>query len=244
MMPLEELRQLIGQLGEDQLKGLKEHILKLSPHPLEVEWGVDAETILTAIERSSDLTRRGVRGIIAEAVFERFIVTELARFGWERIVVPKDRPYDSHLQSAGLSARIQIKLQRSEKSLPKLYYPNRFGAETYYVVEVQKTRGGKKKTGDRKKGIEAPDDILKPAAELTRPYRFTDFDILGVNMHPSSRDWKDFRFTVAAWLLPRPGEPDKIAIFQPVARNPNNVWTNDLRQCLDWLRSGDRRSVL
>ncbi len=43
---------------------------RLVLHPLESEWDINAETILSAIRRSSDLTLRGIRGIIAEATFE------------------------------------------------------------------------------------------------------------------------------------------------------------------------------
>jgi hypothetical protein len=78
----------------------------------------------------------------------------------------------------------------------------------------------------------------------TRPYRFGDFDILAVNMHPSSADWKNFRYTLASWLLPRAKDPSLIEIFQPVASVPNDVWTNDLRTCLRWFEGGDKHSVL
>jgi hypothetical protein len=47
-----------------------------------------------------------------------------------------------------------------------------------YAVEVQKTRSGEKK------------------GQKTRPYRFGDFDILAVNLHPTTGDWKRFVYTV------------------------------------------------
>jgi len=77
-----------------------------------------------------------------------------------------------------------------------------------------------------------------------QPYRFGDFDILAVNMHPSSGDWQNFRYTVASWLLPRGQDKSLIEIFQPVASDPNDVWTDDLSVCLDWFISGENRSVL
>ena len=88
--------------------------------------------------------------------------------------------------------------------------------------------------------VEATDSVTIQ----TRPYRFDDFDILAVNMHPSSGDWKNFRYTVASWLLPRAKDATLIEIFQPVASVPNNVWTDDLAVCLDWFASGEKRSVL
>ena len=78
----------------------------------------------------------------------------------------------------------------------------------------------------------------------TRPYRFGDFDILAVNMHPSSGDWKSFRYTVASWLLPRASDKSLVEIFQPVAAIPDNVWADDLTTCLDWFESGEKRAVL
>jgi hypothetical protein len=147
------------------------------------------------------------------------------------------------LEKGKQTARIQIKLQRLEKAVPKLYYPNHYDQGSLYVVEVQKTRGGKKKTKkllpEIGTAVEGVDEV-----EETRPYRFGDFDILAVNMHPSSGNWKNFRYTVASWLLPRPEDAALIEIFQPVAATPNNVWTEDLSVCLDWYESGEKRMVL
>jgi hypothetical protein len=72
----------------------------------------------------------------------------------------------------------------------------------------------------------------EPVTVSTRPYRFGDFDILAVNMHPSSGNWRNFRYTLASWLLPRLANTGLIEIFQPVAATPNDVWTDDLGSCL------------
>ena len=63
-------------------------------------------------------------------------------------------------------------------------------------------------------------------------------------MHPSSGDWKDFRYTLASWLLPRVNDVSLIEIMQPVAASPNTVWTSDLSECLEWFRAGEKRKVL
>lgn len=97
-----------------------------------------------------------------------------------------------------------------------------------YVVEVQKTRGG----------------IDPTTGQDTRPYRFGDFDILAVNLHPSTDNWKEFRYTVSNWLLPRFENETLIEKFQPVAREPNEAWTDSLGDCIEWLTAGgDRRIV-
>jgi hypothetical protein len=89
------------------------------------------------------------------------------------------------------------------------------------VVETQRSRVGRNSQG-----------------EDTRPYRFGEFDILGVSMEPVSRDWSTFRFTLGRWLIPRAANPLWIAIYQPVSLTPDDDWTDSLAQCIEWLESG------
>jgi len=221
----EAIRKLIAECSAEERKALRQFLSTIAPHPLEREWGIDADTILSAIRRSSDLTKRGVRGIIAEAVFEHSVLPTLAGSGWEPEVILGDLSYDAHVQNGEASARIQIKLQRLEKGVPKLYYPKHYEEGSLYVVEVQKTRSGEKTTKQTLKGSDTTLEATDTITVQTRPYRFGDFDILAVNMHPSSGDWKSFRYTVASWLLPRANDSALIEIFQPVAATPNDVWT-------------------
>jgi hypothetical protein len=241
---VEAIKKLISECSADEQEAVKRYLRTLLPHPLESEWGIDAETILSAIRRSSDLTKRGVRGIIAEAVFENSVLPSIKVAGWEPVEIIGNLSYDVHLQRGNVSARIQIKLQRLEKGVPKLYYPKRYDEGSLYVVEVQKTRSGEKTTKQLLPGTETTLEATDSITVKTRPYRFGDFDILAVNMHPSSGDWKSFRYTVASWLLPRASDGSLIEIFQPVAAVPNDVWTNDLSVCLDWFVSGETRTVL
>ena len=223
---------------------MRRYLSVVAPHPLEQDWGIDADTILTAIRRSSDLTRRGVRGIIAEAVFENSILPSLVGSGWEAATIQGDQSYDVHLKKGEHSARIQIKLQRLEKGVSKLYYPKHYPEGTLFVVEVQKTRSGEKTTKQKLQGSDETLEATNTVTVQTRPYRFGDFDILAVNMHPSSGDWKQFRFTIASWLLPKSSDKKLIETFQPVAAKPDEVWTDDLATCLEWLEAGAERSVL
>ena len=100
-----------------------------------------------------------------------------------------------------------------------------FAGEQLYVVEVQRTRSGLEN------------------GESTRPYRFGEFDILAVNMHPSTGDWKRFLYTVSSWLLPRPEHTNLIQIMQPVPSRPDEYWTDDLCLCLKWFRSGIKKRL-
>jgi hypothetical protein len=234
---LDRVIEFIDRCSEKDRKSLLEYLRrKLPRHPLEEKWDIDAETILTAIHRSPDLTQRGVRGILAEAVFERDILPGVEKLGWRIVSAPLgDFPYDFHLEKQGRRATIQVKLQRIERGIPKRYQPRQYTAELY-VVEVQKTRSGKKRQQETPTTLYSGD-------ESTRPYAFGDFDILAVNMQPTTHTWTDFRCTVGTWLIPRKTNSRLIEIFQPVSLQPNDVWTDRLDVCLDWFQTGVRRKA-
>jgi hypothetical protein len=228
---LENLKKLLDQCTDEERAALLDYLrARLPQHPLEREWGVGSEIILSAISRSSDLTKRGVRGIIAEAVFERNVLAGLD--GWEGVRFVEDRPYDFLIRAKSdnpREVRIQVKLQRMLKQQPMwASEANRHFPKDMYVVEVQKTRGG----------------FDPQTNEDTRPYRFGEFDILAVNMHPSTRDWNKFLFTLGSWLIPRSPDTALIEIFQPVATTPSNVWTDKLEACLEWLTANQPKRIL
>lgn len=239
---LEAIKTAIRECSNDDRRALRHYLHALDPHPLERDWGVDADTVLSAIRRSSDLTKRGVRGIIAEAIFESKVLPEVESLGWKSETVVGDQSYDVLLRRDAGPVRIQIKLQRLEKGQPKIYYPKHYGDNSLYVVEVQKTRSGEKKLPSEQKATES--SSVASTTVQTRPYRYGDFDILAVNMHPSSSNWKDFRYTLASWLLPRKSDPSLIEIFQPVASTTNDAWTDDLGVCLRWFEDGVERKLL
>jgi len=241
---LAAIRKLIDECSEEDRRALKLYLRRLIPHPLEHEWGIDADTILSAISRSSELTKRGVRGILAEAVFVNEVTPTVASSGWRAIDFSGDHPYDALLKKGDLAARIQVKLQRLEEGVPKLYYPKHYERGSLFVVEVQKTRTGEKTARKTTPGTEATITTTESVTVSTRPYGFGDFDILAVNMHPSSGNWRNFRYTVASWLLPRAANTSLIEIFQPVAATPNDVWTDDLGTCLIWFEEAKRFRVL
>ncbi|HEY6352311.1 MAG TPA: hypothetical protein VI636_23175 [Candidatus Angelobacter sp.] len=226
----DEFKALIDQCTDEERAALFDYLKTRVPeHPLEKEWGVAADVILSAINRSSDLTKRGVRGIIAEAIFERHILSKLK--DWEIVSFVDDRPYDfliRHREIKGRAARIQVKLQRMKKQQAMFAVEaNRHYPKDMYVVEVQKTRGG----------------IDLQTNEDTRPYRFGEFDVLAVNMHPSTRDWSRFLFTLGGWLIPRSPNEALVEIFQPVPGAPNEFWTDDLDTALEWLAKGEKKRI-
>jgi len=227
---LDKLKGLLDECSKEEQAALLDNLKARLPHPIEEEWGVGADVILTAIARSSDLTKRGIRGIIAEAIFERHILPSLE--GWEAVRFNDDRPYDFLVRSKEPNpkeVRIQVKLQRMKMHRAMLASEaNRNYPKDMHVVEVQKTRGG----------------IDLQTNEDTRPYRFGEFDILAVNLHPSTKDWNKFLFTVGNWLIQRSSNPALMEIFQPVPYVPNASWTDNLGTSLEWLSTGQVKRIL
>ncbi|MGH9652057.1 MAG: hypothetical protein ACRD6B_01145 [Bryobacteraceae bacterium] len=245
---VEEICAVIDACSETEQRAILSHIRKrFSLHPLESEWDINAETILSAINRSSDLTLRGIRGIIAEATFADFVVPTLASI-WDVRPIEGDQPYDFFLKNRNsrMKLRIQVKLQRREKQEPKkasnnLRRPLTNPPEILYVVEVQRTRTGKRAVKSAAGQVNGETTL---EVEQTRPYRFGEFDILAVNMHPSTKDWRRFMYTVGNWLLPR-AEPlqNLIQIMQPVAAASDRYWTDDIDECIDWFLSQEKRRL-
>lgn len=177
-------------------------------HKLEETFHVRAGVILEAISRASDLTQRGVRGLIAETVFVLDIIPTLQ--GWQSVPPVGDASYDACLHKDGRIVRIQVKMQRKQAGQPML-------KNGLHVVEVQRTRTGKSKDGT-----------------ATRPYRFGEFDLLAVCLQASSDNWHSFMYVPAKSLAAKPLAKDQIATMQIIPEyGDNGVWTNDLNTALE-----------
>lgn len=224
---VKDVLRLLDDLPTDDQRLVLAHLRKLHPiHEIEADWGVPAEVILEAIARSSDLSQRGVRGLIAEAYFETCVLPLLT--DWEDVSPPPGNvAYDFAVKKGERVARIQVKTQRRKAGRPMKANEgySRLSSD-FYVVETQKTRAGKDSDGGD-----------------TRPYRFDDFDILAVNMEPATGDWREFRYTLARWLIPRDDDPALILKFQPVPLEPNDDWTDSLTTCLGWLEGDAEKRI-
>lgn len=220
--PLSEIKARILARPDADQRELLGWLRERHPiHELEAEFGAPAEVILEAISRASDLSRRGVLGLIAEASFK---VEILDRFdGWEDTGVEGDLSYDFLIARAERKVRIQVKRQRLVKGQPMVYA----GSGGLYVAETQRSRTGKHRT----------------TGEDTRPYRFGEFDVLAVCMQPVTGDWTSFRYTPAPWLVPRNDRHDWIKTLQPVSLEPNTDWTDSLALCLEWLDQKTQRTI-
>lgn len=222
---LDAIRQALLECSpEERRRVFNDLRAEFSIHQLEADLNTTAEVILGAIARGGALTLRGIRGIIAETYFHLNVVIPLASSGWSDVTGAGDLPFDFELQDKVGSVRVQVKNQRLEGGKPKLWRRANSNAPTY-VAETQRTRTGKSADGS-----------------ATRPYRFGEFDLLAVCLHPSTGNWGDFRYTVARWLLPRDGG-DLIKVMQPVSSVPNDDWTDNFLTAAGWFRSAGNKTI-
>jgi len=214
----DEVIRLLERCTPEERVDVFRHLRKEIPiHALETDLNTTAEIILEAISRSNDITQRGIRGIITELEFLTNVLQRLE--GWRVVQIIGDAPNDFKIDDGNDEVGIQVKMQRREKGVA-LVKDNRA------IVEVQRTRTGKNASG-----------------EPTRPYRFGEFDILAVSLHPSTNDWTKFMYTVGTWLLPRPKEPNLIKVMQPVSLTGDAQWTDNLLTCIGWFRSGEKKTI-
>jgi hypothetical protein len=212
MDTFEQLIEAVRSCSQEQKQQIFSEIRdSILIHQLERTFGVRAEVILEAISRAGDLTQRGIRGVIAETVFVLDILPTAT--GWLSDPPVGDVSYDACLEKSGRRVHIQVKTQRRERGQPMV----KAGS---YVVEVQRTRGGKKN------GIS------------TRPYRFGEFDLLAVCMWASTGDWNSFLYMPAQRLIPDPRDKGIIKTMQPVPNFENDEvgdgWTRSLAAGLEY----------
>jgi hypothetical protein len=227
----DELLRRILRLSEEERRHLWRSLRgTFVLHPIETRLNASAEAILEAISRASPLTIRGIEGIIAEASFATETVPQLP--AWRLLDCPPGEAYDFKLtdrDDAG-AIRLQVKMQRRKEHRPlrahEVYKTTRGWPADLLVVEVQRTRSGKKKSGEK-----------------SRPYRFGEFDVLAVSLGASKGKWAHFVYTVADWLIPNPTDSKLVLTYQPASPIRNEYWTDSFEEAAEWLRSGARRTI-
>jgi hypothetical protein len=226
--PATQIRQILGACTPEQQAALVKLLrAEYRIHRIEREWNTSAEIVLEALARAGPLTQRMFKGILAEAACKVEVLDKLE--GWKDVTPPGNHAYDFVIRRDDITVTIQTKLQRKEAGKPFMYrIPGKRGSATaFYVVETQKSRKGTDRT----------------SGENTRPYRFGEFDILAVSMEPATSDWSQFRFTIGDWLIPRKENPSLISIYQPVALEPNDDWTNSLTTAIKWLQAKRKKTI-
>ena len=191
-------------------------------HPYEAAVGAPAEMILEAVHRAPELTRRMLRGVIADAAFRTFVVAALEARGWKDVTPEGNFAYDYSVDDGRGPITIQVKLQRSERGAPVVKAGKRYGFDgEVFMTETQKTRTG-----------------TDGAANQTRPYRYGEFDVLAVSMQPSTGTWDSYMYTLGRWLLPGK-TAGEMATMQPVAKVAGEFWTHDFEVAAQWFREAD-----
>lgn len=220
---LDAIRALLAQCSPGQQETLfrelrERHII----HEFERVIGAPAEMILEAVHRAPELTRRMLRGVIADAAFRTFIVPAVKPQGWRDVTPEGNFAFDYKLDDGRGSVTVQVKLQRSEKGAPVVKDGRRYGFEgEVFITETQKTRTGNDGDGEK-----------------TRPYRYGEFDVLAVSMQPSTGKWDRYMYTLGRWLLPGKNAGE-MATLQPVSMKASAFWTDDFATVAAWFREDD-----
>jgi len=208
----EKILSILKRCDKNQIEILSKHLdLKPFSHPLEKLINVKAEILLDSLLRSSYITLNGIRGIIAESTFNDILVKNSKR--WKDIPAGAQNPYDFILEDNAGQVRIQIKLQRKVENLPWIR------KDGCAVVETERTRSGKTKDG-----------------ESSRPYRYGEFDLLGVCMEPSHGVWESFLFIPQKYLDPHKDDIRYLNKLQSVPLSPKNNWTDNLDEAVELFR--------
>lgn len=119
MSEVDRVKHLLEQCSTAQRKAIFDLLRVEFPiHALETKWNIPAELILEAIDRSSDLIKRGVRGIIAEVAFRIHVVAKLK--GWDSQELVGNLPYDFVLEDKLGRVRVQVKMQRLKEQAPMM----------------------------------------------------------------------------------------------------------------------------
>lgn len=231
---LETIQLLLTRCTDDERRIVFEDLRRtIRLHRLEIDFSAPAEVILEAIHRAPELTRRMLRGVIADAAFATIVVPSLAKAGWRDVTPEGNHSFDHELADAIGSVTVQVKLQRSERGSPVITTGTRYGLVAgMYMVEPQRTRSGRRRGNGN--GLQE--------SEKTRPYRYGEFDILAVSLQPSSGDWSSFRYTVGSWLLAGKRQ-EEIATYQPVPMTPDDDWTDSFDEVVKWFRSGHSKRI-
>lgn len=220
---LAAVRELLAQCSTEEQAALfrelrQRHVI----HDFERIIGAPAEMILEAVHRAPELTRRMLRGVIADAAFRTLVVLSLKAEGWEDVTPTGNYAYDYKLEDGAGTITVQVKLQRSAGGSPVVKRGERYGFDgEVYMTETQKTRTGTDGENNQ-----------------TRPYRYGEFDILAVSMQPSTGKWDRYMYTLGRWLL-QGKEAGEIATLQPVAKSSNEFWTDDFSTAARWFRAQD-----
>ena len=125
---LTTMRALLAQCTPEDRAVLFRELRALHQiHEFEAIIGAPAEMILEAVHRAPELTRRMLRGVIADAAFRTFVVPAVTPYGWSDVTPEGNFAYDYKLLDDVGPVTVQVKLQRSERGAPVIRTGKRYG---------------------------------------------------------------------------------------------------------------------
>lgn len=163
-------------------------------HALEIEYGLTAEELLTAIQRRFRL-KVALEGAVAEIHLAKYLVRLLESgviqsfHQWDT-----DDKYDFELRRPGDPTLYRIEC----KTIRNAFY-KKGGTPISYKVETRKTRNSLDSSGGR-----------------TRLYDADRFDILAVSLGKQTKDWTQFLFIRTRHLVRHQEHASKLSPLQRV----------------------------
>jgi hypothetical protein len=194
------------------------------------EWKSHTQTILRAV-RSSHPTRRGVTSAIAAAFFENSAFPALAHAGWSLSRSAPESPFTFSMTRDERDVRVLVAALHQESGKPRRYSGAEAQEPRYIALLPRKVVRTPPRPGSRP-GRPSEHESRVPMNHI---FSFNDFDLLAVNLQVATRQWIDFRFTLARWLAARADHSFLIAHEQPVPLEASHAWTGDLSLCVKWL---------
>ena len=94
------IRELLARCSPEERAALFRELRAMHQiHEFEAVIGAPAEMVLEAVHRAPELTRRMLRGVIADAAFRTFAVAALEPHGWCNVTPEGNFAYDYKLDN-------------------------------------------------------------------------------------------------------------------------------------------------
>ena len=116
---LATIRELLAQCSpEEQAALFRELRVRHLIHEFEEVVGAPAEMILEAVHRAPELTRRMLRGVIADAAFRQFAVLPMTESGWRDVTPAGNFAFDYKLEDdAAFEAALKQRRELGDEGL-------------------------------------------------------------------------------------------------------------------------------
>ncbi len=188
-------------------------------HPLEKEYGLSADELLTALQKRFR-ARVTLEGAVAEVQMSKLLLRLKQSKGiLDFIELDKDSQPDFEI-SVKLNGKVKI-VRLEVKNVRNTNETK--GQQSYYKVEVQKTR-------------------TSNADPSSRYYGTDQFEILAVCLGKKTRNWDQFLFIKTTDLKRNALYPAKLSVMHNVPASGHfdlKPWYDDLQELVDSLEGDE-----